>query len=170
MPKLIRLTRLLSRILNWVAGCSLVGMMGLTCADIVLRLFRRPILGTYEIVGFLGAMVASFAMAQTTIERGHVAVQVVVQRFSSRVQEVIYLITHLLSLLLFVLLAWECVRYANDLWASGEVSMTLQLPFFPVLYGIALSAVTVCLVLLVDILLMMTKGAEAWPKEIHLGH
>jgi TRAP-type C4-dicarboxylate transport system permease small subunit len=145
-------------------------MMGLTCADIVLRLFRRPILGTYEIVGFLGAMVASFAIAQTTIEHGHVAVQVVVQRFSSRVQEVIYLITHLLSLLLFVLLAWECVRYANDLWASGEVSMTLQLPFFPVLYGIALSAVTVCLVLLVDILLMMTKGAEAWPKEIHLGH
>ncbi len=147
-----------------------MGMMGLTCADIVLRLFRRPILGTYEIVGFLGAMVASFAIAQTTIEHGHVAVQVVVQRFSSRVQEVIYLITHLLSLLLFVLLAWECVRYANDLWASGEVSMTLQLPFFPVLYGIALSAVTVCLVLLVDILLMMTKGAEAWPKEIHLGH
>lgn len=170
MPKLIRLTRLLSRMLNWVAGWSLVGMMGLTCADIVLRLFRRPILGTYEIVGFLGAVVASFAMAQTTIERGHVAVQVVVQRFSPRVQEVVYLITHLLSLLLFVLLAWECVRYANDLWASGEVSMTLQLPFFPVLYGIALSAVTVCLVLLVDILLMMTKGTEAWSKEIHLGH
>ena len=170
MPKLIRLTRLLSRMLNWVAGWSLVGMMGLTCADIVLRLFRRPILGTYEIVGFLGAVVASFAMAQTTIERGHVAVQVVVQRFSSRVQEVIYLMTHLLSLLLFALLAWECVRYANDLWASGEVSMTLQLPFFPVLYGIALSAVTVCLVLLVDILLMMTKGTEAWSKEIHLGH
>lgn len=145
-------------------------MMGLTCADIVLRLFRRPILGTYEIVGFLGAVVASFAMAQTTIERGHVAVQIVVQRFSPRVQEIIYLITHLLSLLLFALLAYECVRYGNDLQASGEVSMTIQLPFFPILYGIALSAVTVCLVLLVDILLMMTKGAEAWPKEIHLGH
>ncbi len=145
-------------------------MMGLTCADIVLRLFRRPILGTYEIVGFLGAVVASFAMAQTTIERGHVAVQIVVQRFSPRVQEIIYLITHLLSLLLFALLAYECVRYGNDLQASGEVSMTIQLPFFPILYGIALSAVTVCLVLLVDILLMMTKRAEAWPKEIHLGH
>ncbi len=145
-------------------------MMGLTCADIVLRLFRRPILGTYEIAGFLGAVVASFAMAQTTIERGHVAVQIVVQRFSPRVQEIIYLITHLLSLLLFALLAYECVRYGNDLQASGEVSMTIQLAFFPILYGIALSAVTVCLVLLVDILLMMTKGAEAWPKEIHLGH
>ena len=169
MPNLIRLTHLLSRILNWVAGWALVGMMGLTCADIVLRLFRRPILGTYEIAGFLGAVVASFAMAQTTIERGHVAVHVIVTRFSPRVQELIYLATHLLSLLVFVLLAWECVRYGNDLRASGEVSMTLQLPFFPVVYGIALSAVTVCLVLLLDIVFVTTRGAEARSKDLHPG-
>jgi len=137
-------------------------MMGLTSADILLRLFRRPILGTYEIVGFLGAVVAGFAMAQTTIERGHVAVQVVVTKFSSRVQEVIYLITHLLSVVLFALLAWECARYGDDLRTSGEVSLTLQLPFFPVLYGIAFSAAIVCLVLVVDILLVITRGAEAW--------
>ena len=146
-----------------------MGMMGLTCADIVLRLFRHPILGTYEVAGFLGAVVASFAMAQTTIEHGHVAVQVVVTRFSPRVQEVIYLITHLLSLLLFVLLAWECIRYGNDLRTSGEVSMTLQLPFFPVLYGIALSAAIVCLVLLVDILLVMVRGARAWSEDFPSG-
>jgi TRAP-type C4-dicarboxylate transport system permease small subunit len=144
-------------------------MMGLTCADIVLRLFRHPILGTYEVAGFLGAVVASFAMAQTTIEHGHVAVQVVVTRFSPRVQEVIYLITHLLSLLLFVLLAWECIRYGNDLRTSGEVSMTLQLPFFPVLYGIALSAAIVCLVLLVDILMVMVRGARAWSEDFPSG-
>lgn len=137
-------------------------MMFLTCADIILRLFRRPILGTYEIVGFLGAMVAGLAIAQTTIERGHVAVQVVVTRFSPRVQEIIYLITHLLSIFLFALLAWECVGYGNDFRASGEVSLTLRLPFYPVVYGIALSAIVVCLVLFVDILQVLTKRAEVW--------
>ena len=98
-------------------------MMFLTCADIILRLFRRPILGTYEIVGFLGAIVAGFALAQTTIERGHVAVQVVVTRFSPQIQKIIYLITHVLSIFLFALLAWECVQYGNDFRASGEVSL-----------------------------------------------
>ena len=137
-------------------------MMFLTCADIILRLFRRPILGTYEIVGFLGAMVAGLAIAQTTLDRGHVAVQVVVTRFSPRVQEIIYLITHLLSIFLFALLAWECVRYGNDFRASGEVSLTLRLPFYPVVYGIALSAIVVCLVLFVDILQVLTKRAEVW--------
>jgi TRAP-type C4-dicarboxylate transport system permease small subunit len=107
-------------------------------------------------------MVAGFALAQTTIERGHVAVQVVVTRFSPRSQEIIYLITHLLSIFLFALLAWECVRYGNDFRASGEVSLTLRMPFYPVVYGIAFSAVIVCLVLFVDILQVMTKKAGVW--------
>jgi TRAP-type C4-dicarboxylate transport system permease small subunit len=162
MRGLIKFTKFSSRILNWVAGWSLAGIMFLTCADIILRLFRRPILGTYEIVGFLGAMVAGLAMAQTTIERGHVAVQVVVMRFSSRSQEIIYLITHILSIFLFAFLAWECVRYGNDFRASGEVSLTLRMPFYPVVYGIAFSAAVVCLVLAVDILQVVTGRAEAW--------
>ena len=137
-------------------------MMFLTCADIILRLFRRPILGTYEIVGFLGAIVAGFALAQTTIERGHVAVQVVVTRFSPQIQKIIYLITHVLSIFLFALLAWECVQYGNDFRASGEVSLTLRMPFYPVVYGVAFSAVVVCLVLFVDILQVVTKRAEVW--------
>ena len=163
MTGLIGLTTRSSRLLNWVAAWSLVAMMGLTCADIVLRrFFNRPILGTYEIVGFLGAIAAGFAMAQTTVDRGHVAVQVVVAKFPPRVQKIIYLITHLLSILVFALLAYECVRFGNDLRTSGEVSMTLQLPFFTVVYGIAFCAAVVCLVLIVDVLVVVTKGAEAW--------
>lgn len=138
-------------------------MMGLTCADIFLRrFFNHPILGTYEIVGFLGAIAVGFAMAQTTVDRGHVAVQVVVAKFPPRVQEIIYLITHVLSILIFAMLTFECVRFGNDLRTSGEVSMTLEMPFFPVLYGIAFCAAVVCLVLIVDVLLVVTRGAEAW--------
>ncbi len=148
--------------LNLIAGWSLVGMTALTCADVILRLFRRPILGTYEIVGFLGAVVAGFAMAHTTVKRGHVAVEVLVSRFSPRVQKIIYLITHLLSIVLFALISWECIRYGNDFRTSGEVSLTLRVPFYPVLYGIAFSAMTVCLVLLVDFWKVIKGGAQPW--------
>jgi TRAP-type C4-dicarboxylate transport system permease small subunit len=137
-------------------------MMSLTCVDIVLRLFRRPIVGTYEIVGFLGAIVASLAMAQTTLERGHVAVEVVTNKLPPRVQQIVYLITNLLSIALFSVLALECVRYGNDLRIAGAVSMTLQLPFFTVIYGIAFASVVVCLVLIVDILMVVIGDAKAW--------
>jgi hypothetical protein len=43
------------------------------------------------------------------------------------------------------------VLYANHLREIGEVSLTLQLPFYPFVYGIGFSAAAVCLVLLVEL-------------------
>ena len=147
MPRFEGFVTWLSRFLDRVAGWSLVGMMLLTIADVVLRLFRRPILGTYEIVGLLGAIVIAFAMPHTTHQRGHVAVEIVVSRLSPSAQAVIGLITRILGIFLFGLIAWECAHYGNDLKTAGEVSMTLRLPFYPVLYAIALAAAVVCLVI-----------------------
>ncbi|MFO7459499.1 MAG: TRAP transporter small permease [Desulfatiglandales bacterium] len=143
--------------LNVAAGISLLGMTALTFADVVLRMFRRPILGTYEIVEFLGAAVAAFAMAHTTLQRAHVAVEVIVMRLSMGLQKAIYVITHLLSIFLFVLLAYECIRYGNDFRIYGEVSMTLRFPFYPILYGMSVASVAVCLVLLMDLWFVLTR-------------
>ena len=154
----------LSSILNFVSGFCLVGMTCLTCADVVLRLFRHPILGTYEIVGFLGATVAGLAMAYTTMKGGHVAVAVLVMQLSRRIQRTIFTITHLLSIALFALLTWECIAYGNDLRIAGEVSLTLELPFFPVLYGLSLSSFVVCLVLWVDLWGVLAGKKEPWSR------
>lgn len=152
----------ISSILNLIAGVFLVGMTWLTCADVVLRLFRCPILGTYEIVEFLGATVAGFALGYTTLKRGHVAVSVLVTQFSQRIQSILFIIIQLLSIGLFGLLSFECIRYGNDLRSAGEVSLTLELPFFPVLYGLAFSTIVVCFVLLVDLWKVLTGKEKAW--------
>jgi len=151
-------------LLNIIAGISLVAMTALTCADVTFRLFRHPILGTYEIVGFLGASVAAFAMAYTTMKRGHVAVEVLVIQLPKRVRFTIYLVTKLLSLAVFALLCFECIRYGNDLKVSGEVSLTLELPFFPVLFGIAFSSFAVCLVLWMDFWMVITGKKKPWHR------
>ena len=152
----------LSSILNFVAGFCLVGMTCLTCADVVLRLFRNPILGTYEIVEFLGATVAGFALGYTTLKRGHVAVSVLVTQFSQRIQSIFFILIQLLSIGLFGLLSFECIRYGNDLRSAGEVSLTLELPLFPLLYGLAFSTIVVCFVLLVDLWNVLTGKEKAW--------
>jgi TRAP-type C4-dicarboxylate transport system permease small subunit len=58
--------------------------------------------------------------------------------------------TSCFGLFLFALIAWQSVIYANDLYASHEVSLTLELPFYPFVYGIGFSAAVVCLILLSD--------------------
>jgi len=139
-----------SSLLNRFAGACLVGMMALICCDVVLRLFRHPILGVYEIVGFLGTAAASLATAYTTVQRGHVSVSLIVMHLPRKVQFIVSLITHLLSLILFVFLTFESIRYGNELKASGEMSLTLEWPLHPLLYGMSFSFFIVSIVLCVD--------------------
>jgi len=155
-----KLSRILASKMYWVAGTAIVAMMLLTCADVVLRYFRSPIPGTYELVCFLGAVAVSFAMAHTSIEKGHVSVSFIVTLFPSRLQRLIECITSCFGLFLFILIAWQSIIYANDLCASSEVSLTLELPFYPFVYGIGFSSAVVCLTLLADLIKNVLKILE----------
>jgi TRAP-type C4-dicarboxylate transport system permease small subunit len=141
-----------ARRLGLIAAAAIFFMMALTCADVILRVFRMPIPGTYEIVSFMGAVAVSFAIARTSVEKGHVAVSLVVQLLPKRGQAVVEMIIAILGIILFALIAWQSTIYAQDCQQSGEVSLTLQLPFYPIIYGIAFGAIVTCLVLLVDLL------------------
>jgi TRAP-type C4-dicarboxylate transport system permease small subunit len=143
---------LLARRLDMIAAMAIFVMMSLTCVDVFLRyFFRKPIPGTYEIVALLGAVAVAFAMAHTSVEKGHVAVSLIVQLFPKRLQGIIESIISIFGIILFGLIAWQSVLYGVDCQRSGEVSMTLQLPFYPIIYGVALCAGIVCLVLMVDL-------------------
>jgi len=157
MNFLERIGNELARLLYWIAGTAIITMMILTCGDVVLRFFRRPIPGTYELVCFLGAVAVAFAMAHTTVQKGHVAVSLLVRLFPARIQGLIESTTSTFGFIFFALVAWQSVLYGNDLHASGEVSLTLQLPFYPFVYGIGFSAAAVCLVLLTDLFKNLMK-------------
>ena len=157
MNYLIKIATGLAKKMYWIAGAAIIAMMLITCADVVLRYLRKPIPGTYELVCFLGAVAVAFAMAHTSVERGHVAVSLIVRYFPRRIQGLIDTITSIMGLILFALMAWFSLRYANDLRAVGEVSLTLELPFYPFVYGIGFSAAVVCLVLLTDLFNSLMK-------------
>jgi TRAP-type C4-dicarboxylate transport system permease small subunit len=137
-----------TRFFNAVAAASVTAMMLLTCSDVVLRLFRRPIPGTYEMVGFLGAIFVSFSLAYTSLERGHISVGFLVQKLPQGAQIVIDRINSGICTFLFGLVAWQSFAYATDLKRAGEVSMTLQIPIYPFVYGISLGCGLLAIVLL----------------------
>jgi TRAP-type C4-dicarboxylate transport system permease small subunit len=141
----------LSRGLNALSAAAVMAMMLLTCADIVMRLLRRPITGTYETVGFMGALCVSFALAQTSVDKGHIAVDFLVQRLSDRAQQIVEVVNSLLCAIFFIVVAWQSALYASELRASGEVSMTLQTPIYPIVYGLAAGCAILSLVLVARI-------------------
>jgi TRAP-type C4-dicarboxylate transport system permease small subunit len=140
--------RAASRVFNWIAMISVAIMMTLTVADVILRLFRNPITGTYEIVGLLGAVFVSFSLAYTSVERGHIAVDFLVQRLRLRGQKVIDCINAFICSALFGIIAWQAVVYAGSLRNTGEVSLTIQVPLYPFVFGVAIGCGLLCIVLL----------------------
>jgi len=144
---------------NWVAAAAVVFIMLLTTADVVLRFFRCPIPGTYEIVGFIGSAVIAFSLPYTSIQKGHIAVEFVVQRFPWRARVIINIINVSIAIVLFALIAWQSVKYAQGLRITGEVSSTLQMSTYPFVYGVALGCFLLCVVLLVE-LFRQLRGAE----------
>ncbi|MBU1167993.1 MAG: TRAP transporter small permease [Proteobacteria bacterium] len=134
---LYRLVRILAQAMNYISGVCVLAMMGLTCADVVLRLFRYPIPGTYEMVGFLGALAVSFALAKTSLERGHIAVGFLVQRVSPDAQKQVDRINALVLSALFGLISWYSLVFALASHRNHEVSMTLQMPIHPFIIGIS---------------------------------
>jgi TRAP-type C4-dicarboxylate transport system permease small subunit len=126
-----------TRGLHGIGGASLVLLMLLTTADVVGRAFGRPLKGTFELVGFAGALAIGCALPFTSWVRGHVHVDSLVSRLPPTGQKVLHVATRLLAMGLFVLLGWNLVRFGLDLRASGEVSPTLELRFYPVAFGLA---------------------------------
>jgi len=137
----------LASFFNTIAAAAVVAMMVLTCLDVLLRFFRHPIPGTYEIVGLLGAVFVSFSLARTSVDRGHIAVDFLVQRLPQRWQFVIEALNAGICALLFTVGCRQCMLYSQDLKTSGEVSMTLQIPIPPFVFGIALGCAILSIVL-----------------------
>jgi len=142
----------LSRLINFIGGVSLAFIMFLTVADIILRYFRRPIIGTYELVAFSGAVVIGFSVPYTSWMRGHVYTDFLILRFSKKIRNVFNIVTRCLGIWLFFMIGWNLIKYGMDLKKAGEVSLTLTMPFFPIAYGVGVCCFVQCLVMVCDIL------------------
>jgi TRAP-type C4-dicarboxylate transport system permease small subunit len=151
MKRLFGYVEVLSRGLNFIGGLGLVFIVLITTADVILRAFRRPILGTYEIVSFTGCVVILFALPLTSWLHAHIYVDFVVEKFSPGVQKAINVFTRCLVLFLFSLFAWNMMKYGMDLHRVGEVSSTLKIPYYPVVYAAGVCCFVQCLVLLYDV-------------------
>ncbi len=142
--------------LNMLGAVCLVGMMLLTCVDVVGRFFSHPVFGSVELVGFMATMTVAFALPYTHQEKGHIGVELLVQTLSPKTQRLIDIATGFLSLGLFILVTWRMIVYGQTMQKSGEVSMNLELPEYIIIYMVALCFFIFTLALFRDIIKNIT--------------
>ena len=142
----------MSKWANVFGGIILTLMMLITVTDVILRSLGKPIVGAYELVGLSGALVLGFSIPFTSWVRGHIYVDILVQRLPQKGKLGFHITTRGLAIALFLMTGWNLIKMGTDLLRSGEVSPTLQVPFYPVVYAIGVCCFIQCLVLLADVL------------------
>ena len=148
-------TEKISKWMNVIAYMALTFIMLLTVTDVVLRQFRHPIIGTFEIVQLAGAVVIAFGLPITSWMRGHIYVDFFINTFPGRAKNFMNILTRVIGIAIFIFIAYNLFRFATDLLISGEVTSTMQLPFYPIVYGMGVACFMQCLVLIADIVKVM---------------
>jgi len=151
METLFRILVKMSKILSLIGGAALTFMMFLTVADVLLRAGGHPILGTYELVSLSLAIVIGFSIPKVSLERGHVFMEILLEKLSKRDRAIMNTFTRILATVLFGIIAYNLLLIGKEYHMSGEVSSTLKIPFYPVVYFVGICCFVECLVFLSDI-------------------
>jgi len=143
--------RVMCRLLLLLSGLTLAFMLLFTLLDVIMRGFGRPIVGDYEVISFLGAVVVGFAIPYTSMLKGHVIVDFMLEKLSKSAGSAMQVATRILNIGLFLWMSWNFVVMSVDLIKSKEVTPVFRMPYYPISFGLAFACIIQCLVLLSQI-------------------
>ena len=150
-----------ARGVDFLAGFILMAVAALVVANVFMRVaFDNPITGTYELVGYLTAAAIGLSLAHCAVQNSHIAVGFLVDRLPFRAQTVVDIIVYLPATVLLGLVSWHLVLHANQVLATGTVSSTLQLPFYPFIFLVALGFLLLALVNALRLIEAISGGGD----------
>jgi TRAP-type C4-dicarboxylate transport system permease small subunit len=141
----------INELMQSVAGIFLTFIMLLTTADVILRIFGRPVPGAVEIIAICGGVVIGFTVPITSWMRGHIAVDFVLNWIPQKGKNLVNIITRCIGIGLCLIISWNSMKIGTEFRQGAEVSGTLQLPLYPVAYAIAGCFLVLSIVLFCDI-------------------
>lgn len=141
----------LSRYAGYVATVVLGLMMLLTVADVFMRyFFNSPITGTTEITQLMMVIVVFLSLPWGGVTGSHVKVDLIVRRFGRKTRAIFDVVTLLLSLFIFAIIAWRSLLESMQIETTTSLIGVPHAPFYYILtLGFALLTLVI-LTLIVD--------------------
>jgi TRAP-type C4-dicarboxylate transport system permease small subunit len=152
MDSLEKASIFLNKILMVVGGVAVLALMALATINVGLRVFGTPFRGTYEFVGFFGAIVIAFALGYTQKRKGHIVVDILTEKFPKQINRVLDGISYFVTMIFFAVVSWQIFVWGIKIWRSGEVSETLKIIYYPFIFSVGVGFAIFSLTLIVDFL------------------
>jgi TRAP-type C4-dicarboxylate transport system permease small subunit len=160
MKTLEKITRVLNGVFAAVSGCAIVGLTALAAVNMVSRAVFKPVTGSYELIGFLGAVAVACGLGYTQIAKGHIVVNILTDKFSPTLNKVLDAANHIVGAAFWGLVSWQTVTWGTQIARSGELSQTLQIPYFPIVYLAAAGLGVFSLTLFIDFILIFAPKPQ----------
>jgi TRAP-type C4-dicarboxylate transport system permease small subunit len=144
-----------SRYMVYIAAIALFGMMAVVVIDVVGRYaFHSPLMGAYELIGYLMAIAGPWAIAYSQVQKGHIRVDFLLKRFSRKGQAVITSISYIIGVAVFSVLCWRMISRAQYYFGleRGNTTDTMGIPIAPFVVMVAIGLGMLALVLLFDLI------------------
>jgi TRAP-type C4-dicarboxylate transport system permease small subunit len=121
--------------------------------DVFARWINRPIPGNIDTAELLLIPAVFFAMAYTHKLDGHIRVEILYTRMSTRIKGIMDSITLLIATGVYGFIVWSTVNRVWDIITSpdpGPITIGLAIPIFPLLIVIVVGLIALCLELLAN--------------------
>jgi TRAP-type mannitol/chloroaromatic compound transport system permease small subunit len=132
MERLAVFQKVIQRITYSVCAMGMflaIPLMLITTGDVISRgFFNKPIPGTLELSEYMLSIIILLGAAYTQQVKGHVGVDFLTKRFSTRTQSVIEIFTTLISMIIVVIIVWQ--GYVEGIHEK-TVSDMLRVPQWP---------------------------------------
>jgi len=154
MEKLRLIGMKLGKYTDILAGIFLTFIILLTVSDVVLRYFGMPILGAYEIVSMGGALIIGISAFFTYWKKSHIRVDTFVNKYPRAINGALYIVTRIAILFIVGLTGVSLIMMGFDLLETHQVTVTLKIIFYPVVWAVGLGFLIICLAVLYDLISM----------------
>jgi TRAP-type C4-dicarboxylate transport system permease small subunit len=135
--------------------------MVMAVANMVLRPLGIPLTGSFELMGLGCAVTAALGFALAQEQKSHIAVDILFSHFPPVVRAVLNAIGCLICTLLFTAASWRLFHMGLIQLETGEVSETLRLPFYPVIWIVAAGFAALSLRLVIEAALALQKALNS---------
>jgi TRAP-type transport system small permease protein len=127
----VKVIELLSRILGYISTCLIFVMMLLLVGEVCGRYFiNKPITGSTEFACALMVTIGFPALAWCTMKENHIKVELVVGRFSRRVQAIIDSFTLFCGLSIYIIVTWRTILEASHVSSTASIYEFPEQPFY----------------------------------------
>ncbi len=161
-----RWARCVCMALATVGAVALMVMMFLIVLDVTGRdVFDSAILGTFEVVEYLMIPTVFLALGYGQLEDVHINVDIAIQFLSARRRAALNAITLLMTLAVFLPMAWVSYTQAMKVYGQKLASTVLLIPRWPFQVITLIGVLAFTLAIVVDLLV---AGLRASGRELDL--